>query len=108
MKFELVEPSEEDSTNRELPAPGARSEGAQEPSAPPLGHEHADALVRPVRERMNTAVEGVRASLNQLRAHVADENTAEALRSVASVPEIGAGTVFHAHRFAAPTQAGER
>ncbi|MFJ9553893.1 hypothetical protein ACIRPH_08750 [Nocardiopsis sp. NPDC101807] len=57
---------------------------------------------------MNTAVEGVRASLGRLRARVADKYTAEAVHAAAQVRDADAGAAFHPHRFTARTREGER
>ncbi|WAE70945.1 cell envelope biogenesis protein TolA [Streptomonospora nanhaiensis] len=108
MKFELVDPPEQPPTPGELPGPSAASQDRQEQAASSSAPEHPDALLPPVRERMNTAVEGVRASLDQLRARVADKSMAEAARAAAQVRDADAGTAFHPHRFTARTQAGER
>ncbi|WP_223838812.1 cell envelope biogenesis protein TolA [Nocardiopsis deserti] len=111
MKFELVEPPEESDGD-------AAVAGPREPAP-------ADAIVvlkesdatspRPVRERRARAVEGVRASLELLRARVAERSmtearvrAAEARVHAADVPEAEPGVVFHPHRFAAPTAGGHR
>jgi len=57
---------------------------------------------------MSAAVEGVRVSLDELRARVADKSMAEAARSTAQDQQTDTGTSFHPHRFTARPQAGER
>ncbi|MEU4286447.1 cell envelope biogenesis protein TolA [Nocardiopsis dassonvillei] len=103
MKFELVEPSDESDGNAAVagprdPAPTDGIVVLKEPDA---------AFPRPVRERRARAVEGVRASLELLRARVAEQSTAEARVHAAEAPEAGAGALFHAHRFAADTPGEE-
>ncbi|WP_019611166.1 hypothetical protein [Nocardiopsis sp. CNS-639] len=110
MKFELVEPSDESDGNAAVAEP-------RDP-APTDGivvlKESDAAFPRPVRERRARAVEGVRASLELLRARVAEQSMAEArVRAAdarvhaAEAPEAGAGALFHAHRFAADTPGKE-
>ncbi|MEU1900199.1 cell envelope biogenesis protein TolA [Nocardiopsis dassonvillei] len=99
MKFELVEPSDESDGNAAVAEPRdlTPTDGTvvlKEPDA---------AFPGPVRQRRARAVEGVRASLELLRARVAEQSTAEARVRVAEVPEAEAGALFHANRFAADT-----
>ncbi|WP_235432090.1 cell envelope biogenesis protein TolA [Nocardiopsis sp. RV163] len=105
MKFELVEPegSKESDGNAAVaeprdPAPSDGFVVVQEPDA---------AFPGPVRERRAGAVEGVRASLELLRARVAEQSTAEARAHAADLTEAEAGALFHAHRFAASPARGE-
>ncbi|MFC9087632.1 cell envelope biogenesis protein TolA [Nocardiopsis dassonvillei] len=110
MKFELVEPPEESDGNAAVaeprdPAPADGIVVLKEPDAASPG---------PVRERRARAVEGVRASLELLRARVAEQSMAEArVRAAearvhtADVPGTEAGALFHAHRFAADTPGKE-
>ncbi|WP_249352085.1 cell envelope biogenesis protein TolA [Nocardiopsis akebiae] len=106
MKFELVEPpdeSEESDGNTAVteprnPAPADGIAVLKEADA---------AFPGPVRERRARAVEGVRASLELLRAHVAEQSTAGVRAHAADVPGAEAGALFHAHRFAASPARGE-
>jgi hypothetical protein len=108
MKFELVDPPEQPPTIGELPGLSTAGQDRREQAASSPAPEHPDTLLPPVRERMGTAVEGVRASLGQLRARVADKNMAEAVHAAARARDADAGADFHPHRFAARTRAGER
>ncbi|MCP3014946.1 cell envelope biogenesis protein TolA [Nocardiopsis dassonvillei] len=103
MKFELVEPSDESDGNAAVteprnPAPADGIVVLKEPDAASPG---------PVRERRARAVEGVRASLELLRARVAEQSMAEVRVHAAEAPEAEAGALFHAHRFAADTSGEE-
>lgn len=108
MKFDLVDPPEDSEGAAHQPPFPFSAGRPQEQAPPPATPELGDALLLPVSERMGTAVEGVRASLDELRARVADKSMAEAARSAARAPEVDAESAFHPHRFTARPQAGER
>ncbi|WP_232238515.1 cell envelope biogenesis protein TolA [Nocardiopsis dassonvillei] len=103
MKFELVQPPGEPDGSAAVadPRDSATADGIA------VLKESDAAFPRPVRERRARAVEGVRASLELLRARVAEQSTAEARVHAAEAPEAGAGALFHAHRFAADTPGKE-
>lgn len=101
MKFELVEPPEDigEGAVSELPYPVPADEDVKD-QVPLVFHEgRDDVLIRPVRQRMAKGIDGVRASLDRLRAHVTQQSMAEAHRAAATAPEAAPGAVFHAHRF---------
>ncbi|MEV6821082.1 cell envelope biogenesis protein TolA [Nocardiopsis dassonvillei] len=106
MKFELVEPpdeSEESDGNAavaepRVPAPADGIAVLKESDA---------AFPGPVRERRARAVEGVRASLELLRARVAEQSMAEGRVHAAGLPEAEAGALFQAHRFTASPAKGD-
>ncbi|OOC56377.1 MULTISPECIES: hypothetical protein [Nocardiopsis] len=110
MKFELVEPSAES-----VPAAGPRRPRHSAPAdedpagrAPPTAPEPDETSVKPVGERMARTVQGVRASLNLLQAHVAEQSMAEAHRSAASASAADPGAAFRPHRFTAPAGRDDR
>ncbi|MFD3686450.1 cell envelope biogenesis protein TolA [Nocardiopsis sp. NPDC058631] len=107
MKFELVEPPEESATTDELPYPALAGEPEQEQTAPLSAQDRDESLLKPVRERMAGTVEGVRASLDLLRARVAEQSMTQPA-VVPPASESDSGREFHPHRFAAPTHRGER
>ncbi|MFB8766809.1 cell envelope biogenesis protein TolA [Nocardiopsis alba] len=107
MKFEMVEPSDESATIVGDPHPVPADEGSVGPKPFVFG-EPGDTSVMPVKDRMAKTVDGVRASLNLLKAHVAEQSMAEAHRLAASAPEADAGTAFHAYRFTASPGKGVR
>lgn len=107
MKFELVEPPDESTTTAGAPH-SALADESSVGQAPFVFGEPSDTSVRPVRERMARTVDGVRASLNLLRAHVAEQSMAEAHHLAASAPAADPGAVFHPHRFSASARGGGR
>lgn len=106
MKFELVEPPDESEKSD-------RNTAVTEPRNPAPADgiavlKEADAAFpRPVRERRARAVEGVRASLELLRARVAEQSMAGVRVHASDLTEAEAGALFHAHRFAASPRRGE-
>ncbi len=100
MRFELVEPSDQPDgsggnaavVDPRGPAPADGVAVVEEPDETSPG---------PVRERRARAVEGVRASLELLRARAAEQSMAEARAHAADAPAADPGALFHAHRFAA-------
>lgn len=97
MKFELVEPPGEPGGSAAVaeprdPAPADGTAVVREPD---------ETFLRPVRERRARAVEGVRASLELLRARAAERSMAQAHRHAADVSDAEPGALFHVHRFAA-------
>ncbi|MEU5858682.1 cell envelope biogenesis protein TolA [Nocardiopsis dassonvillei] len=103
MKFELVQPPGEPDGSAAVadPRDSATADGIV------VLKESDAAFPRPVWERRARAVEGVRASLELLRARVAEQSMAEGRVRAAEAPEAGAGALFHAHRFAADTPGKE-
>lgn len=105
MKFELIEPPEDagEHTASAPPHPAPSDEALNEHAPPVLREDPNDVLTKPVRQRMTKAVDGFRASLDQLRAHVAAKSMAEAqeqARQAALVhTEIDPEAVFRPHRF---------
>src|SRR5690625_7140677 len=79
-KFELIEPSEDVGEDGEDTAstPSRHAPAGEEPREPAFHEDPNTALSRPVGQRMARTVDGVRASLERLRAHVAAKSIAEA------------------------------
>ncbi|PDP85608.1 cell envelope biogenesis protein TolA [Glycomyces fuscus] len=103
MKFELVEPPDESDGNATVTEP----RGPAPASGTAVVREPDETLPKPVRERRARAVEGVRASLELLRARVAEQSMTEARVHAPGTPEVEPGALFHAHRFAADTPGKE-
>ncbi|WP_435111171.1 cell envelope biogenesis protein TolA [Nocardiopsis synnemataformans] len=104
MKFELVEPSDESDESAAVadfrdPALADGIVVVKEPD---------ETSRTPVRERRARAVEGVRASLELLRARAAERSMTEARGAAAPVPVAQTGALFHAHRFAAGVPGKEK
>lgn len=115
MKFEQVEPSGKDSTAARGYGQGFLSlpaKNLQDGFPPLLKDDQEGALVSPVRRRMSRALDGVRTSLDRLRAHAAEQAMAQARaqarRAATTAAEVDPGAVFHAHRFSASPKRGER
>ncbi|WP_017599053.1 hypothetical protein [Nocardiopsis lucentensis] len=108
MKFELVEPPEEGvvSSGQQSEHSSLSVENVRDSYRSTGIEDRIDVLRRPVRERMARPMEGVRASLDLLRARVAEQSMAEA-RDTGSPP---ADTVpeFPAHRFTSSGEGGAR
>ncbi|WDZ90709.1 cell envelope biogenesis protein TolA [Nocardiopsis sp. HUAS JQ3] len=106
MKFELVEPPDE---TEDSDGNAAVTEPRNPAPADGIAVlKEADAVFPgPVRERRARAVEGVRASLELLRARVAEQSMAEVRVHTADLPEAEAGALFHPHRFAASPVKGD-
>lgn len=105
MKFELIEPPEDagEHTASAPPHPTPSDEGLKDHAPPVFPQDPNDVLSRPVRQRMTKAVDGVRASLEQLKAQAAAKSMAEAQeqahQAALTHTEVDPEAVFHPHRF---------
>lgn len=105
LKFELIEPSEDVGEDGEDTAstPSRPAPAGEEPREPAFHEDPNTALSRPVGQRMARTVDGVRASLERLRAHVAAKSIAEAQdqadQAAVVDTEVDPEAVFHPHRF---------
>lgn len=100
VKFELVEPSDEDTPTVPLPPENDDSPDRTIPLLALLG--------RPVRIRMDHAIQDVRSSMDLLRAHVSELSVTEAVPTGTNVVGDMPEAVFHADRFTVPTGRKDR
>jgi len=102
LKFELIEPSE-DVGEDTASTPSRPAPAGEDPKEPAFHEDPNTALSRPVGQRMARTVDGVRASLERLRAHVAAKSIAEAQdqadQAAVVDTEVDPEAVFHPHRF---------
>ncbi|WP_116247467.1 cell envelope biogenesis protein TolA [Nocardiopsis sp. FIRDI 009] len=108
MKFELVEPPEEgvvpsEQTGERHSLSAENGPGAFRPTG---AEDRIDVLRRPVRERMARPLEGVRASLDLLRARATEQSMAEARGTVS--PPADVVPEFAPHRFTTSIEGGAR
>lgn len=114
MKFEPIQPPEDtgDDAVSVSPIGPPSTEDMEEQALPVLEEAPDGGLVPPVRRRMSRALDGVRTSLDRLRAHAAEQAMAQARaqarRAATTAAEVDPGAVFHAHRFSASPKRGER
>ena len=99
LKFEIAEPPE-DITADAVSGLARRTPTDEHPEDPKSSEIGRDPLgSKPIGQRMSKAVLGVRAALDLLRAHVAEQSMAEVHRATSSHTEVGPEAVFHPQRF---------
>ncbi|RKS10329.1 hypothetical protein DFP74_6092 [Nocardiopsis sp. Huas11] len=108
MKFELMEPSDEGgaTTSEFRSEPGSPADPAEDTDGPPRSTERGIGRQQPVRKRMSAQIDGVRASMDLLRARAAELSMSENGRAPEGLPEAEPPPVFHAHMFTPTTEAG--